>query len=553
MMPVIAFNLLQSIDLLTTASEHLATKCLDATKHLSGKKVEGVTEIEADPDRCKELIEQSLAMCTALAPRIGYDSAAALAKLAYKNGTNVRQVALEQVAGHSVEEVTKALGLSDHPSILTKLGVPTKDEVEAMLDPHGQTVPRDGRGQQRRGLTEGKRRSIDANVSGGTMIEERPDDSMVEISDIDEEPTPSIAEPPPRVVIEYRDRGIPWMLVPPLLALSAVIAAVVVYNINAKLNHRRPTVAAVDASKAALDPAPTAALTPLADAPLGSVPSPTPPANVAEQIPVENPPGRPQTPEPSKTVADLSTMIAAPDPSNTLANASPSDPASTTFPKVAALGFDPSAIGTAPMSADPSAAAPVDRDLAPVVPPDQPSQVDPDLLPPDPRKARVDRRRRALEDRRRAEAERFQFLAELKAITKQLGQRSAPRIHELVQAYGVEIPPTAHEQAKKALGKTGVYAGAGTTERINLLRRLGFPEPAILNDVYDMESRHQSNLARNAPTEDELYVRSALILLNHPPTRPSTSARTASTPRGESGARPTLPADPDGGTPDANQ
>ncbi len=66
-----------------------------------------MTEIEADEERCKELIEQSLAMCTALAPRIGYDSAAALAKLAYKEGTNVRQVALEQVAGRSVEEVAR--------------------------------------------------------------------------------------------------------------------------------------------------------------------------------------------------------------------------------------------------------------------------------------------------------------------------------------------------------------------------------------------------------------------------------------------------------------
>ena len=140
MMPVIAYNLLQSIDLLTNASEHLATKCIDATRHLSGKKVEGVVEIEADPVRCKELIEQSLAMCTALAPRIGYDSAASLAKRAYKDGTNVRQVALEQVAGQPIEAVTRALGLSDHPAILTKLGVPTAEEIEAMLDPHGQTV-----------------------------------------------------------------------------------------------------------------------------------------------------------------------------------------------------------------------------------------------------------------------------------------------------------------------------------------------------------------------------------------------------------------------------
>ncbi len=42
MMPVIAYNLLQSIDLLASAARHLAEKCVDADKHLGGKKVDGV-------------------------------------------------------------------------------------------------------------------------------------------------------------------------------------------------------------------------------------------------------------------------------------------------------------------------------------------------------------------------------------------------------------------------------------------------------------------------------------------------------------------------------
>ena len=140
MMPVIAYNLLQSIDVLTNAAKHLADKCIDAEKHLSGKDVEGVVRIEADEARCRDLIELSLAMCTALAPRIGYDAAAALAKRAYKDGTNVRQVALELVAGHSVEEIAEALALADRPAILAKLGVPSAGEIEALLEPHGQTV-----------------------------------------------------------------------------------------------------------------------------------------------------------------------------------------------------------------------------------------------------------------------------------------------------------------------------------------------------------------------------------------------------------------------------
>jgi len=57
MMPVIAYALLESIELLTNAAEHLAAKCVDATKFLEAGKTEGVVRIEADEARCHELIE----------------------------------------------------------------------------------------------------------------------------------------------------------------------------------------------------------------------------------------------------------------------------------------------------------------------------------------------------------------------------------------------------------------------------------------------------------------------------------------------------------------
>jgi fumarate hydratase class II len=82
MMPVMAYNLLQSIELLATASHNFATKCIEG--------------IKANEERCQSLIEESLAMCTALAPEIGYEAAAKLAKEAYKSGKTVRQVAKEQ-------------------------------------------------------------------------------------------------------------------------------------------------------------------------------------------------------------------------------------------------------------------------------------------------------------------------------------------------------------------------------------------------------------------------------------------------------------------------
>jgi len=80
MLPVIAHNLLQSITLTTSATRVFAEKC-----------VIGITANEA---RCKAFVEQSLAMCTTLAPVIGYDKAAAIAKEAYDTGKTVREVAM---------------------------------------------------------------------------------------------------------------------------------------------------------------------------------------------------------------------------------------------------------------------------------------------------------------------------------------------------------------------------------------------------------------------------------------------------------------------------
>ena len=83
-MPLIGAQMLESVHLLATGARNFA----DA----------GVQGIEADRERCLSLIEQSLAMCTPLAPVIGYDKAAEIAKTAYKEGKTVRQVAREKSA-----------------------------------------------------------------------------------------------------------------------------------------------------------------------------------------------------------------------------------------------------------------------------------------------------------------------------------------------------------------------------------------------------------------------------------------------------------------------
>ena len=82
MMPMMADNLLQSIRLLSRVCTVFVDKCISG--------------IEADEERCGETIEQSLAMCTSLAPIIGYDNAAAIAKEAYASGSTVREVAREK-------------------------------------------------------------------------------------------------------------------------------------------------------------------------------------------------------------------------------------------------------------------------------------------------------------------------------------------------------------------------------------------------------------------------------------------------------------------------
>jgi len=81
MMPLIGYNLLQSIELLAKASQVFARRC--------------VAGVQADVSRCESSIERSLALCTALAPVIGYDQSARIAKVAYETNRTVREVAVE--------------------------------------------------------------------------------------------------------------------------------------------------------------------------------------------------------------------------------------------------------------------------------------------------------------------------------------------------------------------------------------------------------------------------------------------------------------------------
>jgi fumarate hydratase class II len=101
MMPVAAYNLLQSVSLLAAGADNFVTQCVD-----------GIQATEHGP----AMVERGLAICTPLAPIIGYDAAADVAKEASRTGRTVREVARERTA------------LSDQ-------------ELDEVLDPAKMTVP----------------------------------------------------------------------------------------------------------------------------------------------------------------------------------------------------------------------------------------------------------------------------------------------------------------------------------------------------------------------------------------------------------------------------
>jgi fumarate hydratase class II len=103
MMPVTAYNLLQSIDLLADVSRNFAEQCIKGLKATT---------------KGPEMVERGLAICTSLAPIIGYDAAANISKEAYRTGKTVREVAREQTQ-LSEEDLDRIL----NPENMTKPGL----------------------------------------------------------------------------------------------------------------------------------------------------------------------------------------------------------------------------------------------------------------------------------------------------------------------------------------------------------------------------------------------------------------------------------------------
>jgi fumarate hydratase class II len=99
MMPVTAVALLESIALLAASARNFADRC-----------VKGITATDRGP----ALVEQGLMLATALAPEIGYDAAAALAKDALKGGRTIRELAVERgVAPDRLDELLDPAAMTE--------------------------------------------------------------------------------------------------------------------------------------------------------------------------------------------------------------------------------------------------------------------------------------------------------------------------------------------------------------------------------------------------------------------------------------------------------
>lgn len=82
MMPVMAYTVIESVELLAASANAFVEFCID--------------EMEANPEACEVAIEQSLSMVTSLNPHIGYEKASKLAKQAFTEGKTIRELCEEQ-------------------------------------------------------------------------------------------------------------------------------------------------------------------------------------------------------------------------------------------------------------------------------------------------------------------------------------------------------------------------------------------------------------------------------------------------------------------------
>jgi fumarate hydratase class II len=114
MMPMMGAVLIESVELLANGTNAFVEFCAN--------------EMMANREQCENQVEKSLSMVTSLNPLIGYDTAAAIAKEAFKTGKTVRQLCLEQMKAGTLRKKEGS-------------GVVSEAELNAALDPRSMTEP----------------------------------------------------------------------------------------------------------------------------------------------------------------------------------------------------------------------------------------------------------------------------------------------------------------------------------------------------------------------------------------------------------------------------
>jgi hypothetical protein len=379
----------------------------------------------------------------------------------------------------------------------------------------------------------------------------------------------------PRVLVIYRSRGMPWLLLPPLLILSSV-AAIVVYRRSER--SEAPTTPAV--SSVVLAKTASEALPPViaGSASAGSetavkVTDAKPPDIVP--VPAQNPTlpltppiasatpqpgaGEPATPTVPFDPAPL--VVAKAEQAPALAN--PQSPPER-------VGFDPGALlaGHAPallpppdeaqtVAKQPEPESPpliiVERPVTTAVPPlipnfvaipvDQVPQVEkprtedaqaeinreaelqgarrrelaalkPELLRGDPRERQAQRDEIAAVARLQEAEKRGPFHTDLRQILREQGRNGGREIQSLCERYGTDYPPEIFGPLTRDL--TGPATRMTVPARVDRMRRWGLPETLILDDLYEKEER-RINSPGGPRTRDEAWVFAARRLLTMPP------------------------------------
>ncbi|MDD5635197.1 MAG: aspartate ammonia-lyase [Atribacterota bacterium] len=108
MEPVLAYNLMQSFDIMTNAQNMLRERCIDG--------------ILANEKRCREFVERSIGIITALNPHIGYEKTCTVAREAFIGNKSVREIVLE----HNILDEKKLNKILD-PYEMTKSGIAGKE------------------------------------------------------------------------------------------------------------------------------------------------------------------------------------------------------------------------------------------------------------------------------------------------------------------------------------------------------------------------------------------------------------------------------------------